>query len=52
MSEKIISNEPESIMETLEILNDPEIMDDLKKSKEDFKKGNYVSLEEVRKIIL
>lgn len=42
-------DEFESIMETLEILSDPEIMKDLKRSEEDFEKENYVSLEEVKK---
>ena len=32
-----------------EILSDPEIMKDLKKAEEDFKKGRYSSWEEVRK---
>lgn len=42
-------DEFQSIMETLEILSDPKIMNDLKKSEEDFKKGNYVSLEEIKR---
>ena len=42
-------DEFQSIMETLEILSNPEIMDDLREAEEDFKKGNYVSLEEVKK---
>jgi len=42
-------DEFDSIMETMEILSDPEIMKDLKKADEDFKKGRYSSWEEVRK---
>ena len=44
MTEKTIS-----IKNEYEDLSDPEIIDDLKKAEEDFKKGNYVSLEEVKK---
>lgn len=43
------SEEFESIMETLEILSDPEIINDLKEAEDDFRRGNYVSLEEVKK---
>ncbi len=42
-------DEFDSFMETMEILSDPEIMKDLKKADEDFKKGRYSSWEEVRK---
>ena len=42
-------DEFDSIMETMEILSDPEIVKDLKKADEDFKKGKYSSWEEVRK---
>jgi len=38
----------ESIMETMEILSDPEIMKDLEKAEEDFKNGKYSSWEEVK----
>lgn len=33
--------------ETIEIMNDPEIMKDLKEAEEEFKRGEYVSLEEI-----
>jgi prevent-host-death family protein len=41
-------DEFDSIMETMEIMSDPEIMKDLKKADEDFKKGKYSSWEEVK----
>ena len=37
----------ESIMETIEIMSDPEIVKNLMETEEDFKKGKYVSLEKV-----
>lgn len=44
-------DEFESIMETVEILSDPEIIKDLREAEEDFKRGDYVSWEEVKKKI-
>lgn len=44
-------DEFDSIMETMKILSDPEIMEDLKKADEDFKKGRYSSWEEVKEKI-
>ena len=41
-------DEFDSIMETIEIMSDPEIMKDLKKADEDFKKGRYSSWEEIK----
>ena len=41
-------DEFDSIMETMEIMSDPEIMKDIKKAEEDFKKGRYSSWEEVK----
>lgn len=41
-------DEFDSIMETMKILSDPEVMEDLKKADEDFKKGRYSSWEEVQ----
>ena len=41
-------DEFDSIMETMDILSDPEIIKDLRKADEDFKKGKYTSWEEVR----
>lgn len=32
--------------ETMEIMNDKELVADIKNAKEDFKKGNYITLEE------
>jgi len=42
-------DEYDSWLETLEILNDPKLMDEIKQAEEDFAKGKYVSLEEVLK---
>ena len=41
-------DEFDSVMETMEIMSDPEIMKDIKKAEEDFKKGKYSSWEEVK----
>lgn len=40
-------DEFDSWQETLEIMNDVDLMKDIKEVKKDFKKGNYVTLEEV-----
>lgn len=42
-------DEYDSWLETLEILNDPKLMDDIKQAEKDFAKGEYVPLEEVLK---
>lgn len=42
-------DEFDSIMETMEILSDPETMADIKEAEEDFKKGRYSSWEDVKK---
>jgi len=39
----------ESWMETMEIMSDPELMKDIKEAEEDFKKGDYVTLDELKK---
>lgn len=41
------SDEYEALMETLDILSDQKILEDLKKAKEDFKKGRIYSHDEV-----
>ena len=50
---KLINNKPEydreSMMETLEILSDPETLRDIAKGLEDIKAGRVYTLEEVRK---
>jgi len=35
--------------ETLDILTDKNLMTDIKKSREDYKKGNFITLEEIEK---
>lgn len=42
-------DEYDSWLETMEILNDSKLMDDIKQAEEDFVKGEYVPLEEVLK---
>lgn len=39
----------DSIMEDLEILSDPKIMADIKEAEEQFKRGEYVTLDELMK---
>lgn len=41
------ADEFDSWQETLEIMNDTELIKDIKEAKEDFKKGNYTTMEEV-----
>lgn len=41
------ADEFDSWRETMEIMSDPELMKDIKEAEEDYKKGNYVTLEEV-----
>ena len=38
----------ESLIETYEILNDPEMMDKIRRSEEDIAAGRYVTLEELK----
>ncbi|MDD3734971.1 MAG: hypothetical protein PHO31_00635, partial [Candidatus Pacebacteria bacterium] len=38
----------DSLMETLDILSDPTILDDIKKAEEEYKKGEYLTWEEVK----
>lgn len=45
-TKSITAEEFNSLQETLEIMNDAELMKDIKEAKEDFKKGNYVTLKE------
>jgi len=42
-------DEFDSIMETMEIMSDPRIMKDIEKAEEEYKKGEYVSWDEVKK---
>ena len=42
-------DEYDSWLETLEILNDPKLMDEIQQAKQDFAKGEYIPLEEVLK---
>ncbi len=44
-----IRNEMDSIMEELEILMDKELMDSMRRGKEDIKNGNIYTLEEFKK---
>ena len=39
----------DSIMETMEILSDPKILRDIKKAEEEYKKGEYVSWDKIKK---
>lgn len=41
----------DSILETIEILQNPEILNDLKRAEDDFKKGRYSSWEEAKKTL-
>ena len=43
------ADEYDSLMETMEILSNPEIMRDIRQAEEDYKKGRYTSWEEVKK---
>ena len=43
------ADEFESLMENLEILNNPEIMNDIKKAEEEYKRGDYVILNKFKK---
>lgn len=43
------ADEYESWKETMDILSDPELMKAIKEGEEDFKKGNYVTFEELKK---
>jgi hypothetical protein len=42
-------DEFDSLMETLEIMSDPELMKDIRKSEEEYKRGEYVTLDELKK---
>lgn len=42
-------DEYEGLMETLDILSDEELMKDLREAEEDIKKGNTISLDELKK---
>lgn len=42
-------NEFDSIMETMEILSDPKVMSDIKKAEEEYERGEYITLEEMKK---
>jgi len=41
------ADEFDSWQETMEIMSDPELMKEIKEAEKDFKKGNYVTLEEI-----
>ena len=43
------AEEYDSLIETMEILSDPKIMEDIKKAEEDYREGRYSSWEEVKK---
>ena len=43
------ADEFDSIMETMDILSDPNILNDIKKAEEEFKNGEYLTLEEFQK---
>lgn len=43
------AEEFDSLMENLEILGDPKVMANIKKAEDEFKKGNYISLDEFKK---
>ena len=43
------ADEYDSLMETMEILSNPEIMRDIRQAEEDYKKGRNTSWEEVKK---
>ena len=43
------AEEFDSLMENLEILSDPKIMANIKKAEEEFKRGEYITWEEMKK---
>ena len=43
------TDEYDSLMETMEILSDPKIMEDIRKAEEEYERGEYCSWEEVKK---
>lgn len=43
------AEEFDSIMETMEIMSDPKAMADIKKAEEEYKKGEYITWEEMKK---
>ena len=43
------AEEFESLMENLEILSDPKIIANIKKTEEEFKRGEYITWEEMKK---
>ncbi len=43
------AEEFESLMENLEILSNPKIMADIKKAEEEIKRGEYITLDELKK---
>lgn len=45
------ADEFDSLMETLEILNDPRALARIKRAEEEFAKGEYVSWDEAKKIL-
>lgn len=46
---KRLRDEIDSVIETLEILMDKDLMEGIKKAEEDFKKGNVFTHEEIKK---
>jgi predicted transcriptional regulator len=42
--------ELESLIETLEIMSDPELMESIKRGLEDIKKGNVVDFDELKEL--
>ncbi len=43
------ADEYDSLMETMEILSNPEIMKDIRQAEKDYREGKYSSWEEVKK---
>ena len=43
------TDEYDSLVETMEILSDPKIMEDIRKAEEEYERGEYCSWEEVKK---
>jgi prevent-host-death family protein len=43
------ADEFNSLMENLEILSDPKVMTDIKKAEEEYKRGEYITWEEMKK---
>ncbi len=43
------AEEFDSLMETLEILGDPKIMESIKQAEEEYKRGEYVTLDQLKK---